>query len=67
MARMLKKTFLLSQYENWSRHRADLDVQEKSLSGAKRMENRQWAARSIVWREHYARLLLEGYGLHVPQ
>ena len=64
---MLKQSFLLSQYENWSRHGADLEAQEKLLSGAKRVENRQWAARSLVWREHYAKLLLDGYGLHVPR
>jgi hypothetical protein len=64
---MLKKSFLLSQYENWSQHGADLDAQEKFLSGAKRAENRQWAEKSVIWRNHYAKLLLDGYGLHVRQ
>ncbi len=67
MARMLKKSFLLSQYENWVRHGADLDAQEKVLSGVKRAENRRWAERGLIWREHYAKLLLDGYGLHVSR
>jgi hypothetical protein len=62
---MLKKSFLLSQYENWSRHGADLDAQEKFLRGTERVENREWAAKSVAWQAHYAKLLRDGYGLHV--
>jgi hypothetical protein len=65
MPAMLSKSFLLSQYDDWTQHSADLNVREKFLAASQRAEHQRWAAKCVTWRAHYANLLRQGYGHQV--
>jgi hypothetical protein len=66
--RMLSKTFLLTQHDDWTRHLASLNAELTAQAGTRdRAAKLERAGKAAEWLGHYARLLRDGHGVHVPQ
>ena len=65
VCRMLSKTFLLTQHDDWTRHLTRLSAELEAAGGRDRAAKLERVGKAAEWLAHYARLLRDAHGVQV--